>query len=88
MKKGAIIIFIGILLDQITKQLAYRFLYNPITEVATEIDVIPYVLRLSYHENRGASYGLFEGRLDIFIIITVIALAIFGYLFKDIDFKS
>jgi signal peptidase II len=88
MKKGAIIILIGVFLDQLTKQVAYRLLYNPVTERAEEIDVIPYLLRLSYHENSAAAYGLFEGKMWLFIIVTIIALGIFGYLFKDIDFKT
>lgn len=88
MKKGAIIILIGVFLDQLTKQLAYRLLYNPITEIAKEIDVIPYVLKLSYHENSAAAYGLFEGKMGLFVVVTIIALAIFGYLFKDVDFKT
>jgi signal peptidase II len=88
MKKGAIIILIGVFLDQLTKQLAYRFLYNPITGIAKEIDLLPYVLKLSYHENPAAAYGLFEGKMGLFIVVTIIALSIFGYLFKDVDFKT
>jgi signal peptidase II len=86
---GLIIIIVTLLLDQVTKQLAYR-LIAPTFEGINDI-IIPRVLELSYYENTGASLGLlsdFQYKDLLFFIITVLALVVFGYLFKDSDFKN
>ena len=88
MKRGIIIIIIAVLFDQLTKQLAVHFLYDALSDSSKVIEVIPYLLKLSYATNRGASLGFLEGEIVLFIIITILALGLFGYLFKDVDFKS
>lgn len=82
MKKGYIYIAILILFDQLTKYLA-KFLYT-----GEEVTWIPRLLSFAYAENTGMSFGLLEGQRLLFMIITIIALTIFGYLFLDIDFKT
>ncbi|MDX9691300.1 MAG: signal peptidase II [Acholeplasmataceae bacterium] len=83
---GFIIIVIGLMFDQLTKQLAFHYLYNE--GVVKVLNPIPYILRLSYHENSGASFGIGDGYQFLFIIVTIFALAIFAYLFKDVNFKT
>lgn len=85
---GAFIILFSILLDQITKQLAHAFIPAILDQVSGNIVVIPKVLELSYYQNSGASGGILEGQQLFFMLITIIALAIFGYLFTDVNFKS
>ncbi len=85
---GALIIIGLILLDQITKQLAF---INQSYLVLNRPVVIPGLLELGYHENPDASLG-FLGDVAykelIFVLVTLVALAIFGYLYKDIDLKN
>ncbi len=81
MKKGYLWITLLIIADQLTKHLA-KSLYT-----GGEVTWIPQLLAFSYAENTGMSFGLLEGQRLLFMVVTVIALAIFGYLFLDIDFK-
>lgn len=85
---GLIIIVVTLLLDQVTKQLAYQLIAPTFTGSNTV--VIPKLLELSYYENPGASLGFlrdFAYKDIVFFLITVAALIIFGYLFKDSNFK-
>ncbi|MFA6801395.1 MAG: signal peptidase II [Acholeplasmataceae bacterium] len=85
---GAILIILFVLLDQITKLIAYQFKEG----LATANHVfIKYILEFSYSENPDASLGLlgnFDHKHLVFILITIFALGLFGYFFKDIDFKK
>ncbi|BCR35983.1 signal peptidase II [Mariniplasma anaerobium] len=85
---GFIIIFATLFIDQLSKQLAYHLIAP--TFSGTNTVLLKNVLELSYYENPGASLGILEGfayKSLLFFVITVIALIIFGYLFKDSDFK-
>jgi len=85
---GAFIILFSIILDQLTKQLAQAYIPAIIAGQQGNIVIIPKVLELSYYQNSGASFGILEGQQLLFMVITVIALAIFGYLFTDVNFKT
>lgn len=87
MKKGALIIFFTVLIDQVTKHLAKALIPPLLVGSSENIVWIPYLLELSYHENTGASLGILKDQQFLFMIITVIALGIFGYLFLESDFK-
>lgn len=87
MKKATLWITIFTILDQLTKQTARFFLYDSVTESVETKTVIPYLLRFSYHENTGASFSSLQGETNLFLVVTIIALAIFIYLLKDVDFK-
>jgi signal peptidase II len=80
---GIILIFIFTTIDQITKYLSQHFLMGRIENVT----LIKHLFELGYYENTGASLGILDGQILIFMIITLIALGIFGYLFLDVDFK-
>ncbi|MBO4324113.1 MAG: signal peptidase II [Lachnospiraceae bacterium] len=68
-----------IALDQFTKQLARKHLTDPRRDVI----LIPGVLRFQYLENRGAAWGIFQGRLSVLSIISVILVGVFVFaLFK------
>lgn len=79
-----ILIIIFTAIDQITKQLARAYIM-PLT---SDVVWIPNLLELSYHENDGMSFNMLSGEQGIFFVVTIFALIIFGYLFKDIDFKK
>jgi len=83
MKKGALFILILLMIDQITKHLAKAF----ITLSDPDIVWIPHMLHLAYRENRGASGSMLQDQQFLFMIVTIIALAMFGYLFLEVDFK-
>lgn len=73
-------IFILVSLDQLTKYIA-QGLYQ-----GQDFTLIPFVLEIGYAENRGMSFGLLQDQTLLFMVITVIALAMFLYLYKDISF--
>ena len=67
----AILLFvILIVLDQAAKYLAVIHLLP-----VDSITLIPGILNLTYVENRGAAFGLFQGGRWFFVIITVIIMA-------------
>ena len=71
------VILIGILLDQLTKWLAVRFLLP--------IDTCPIindVLHLTYAENRGAAFGILSNDRWVFMLFSsVMIVALLVYLF-------
>ncbi|MBO5371784.1 MAG: signal peptidase II [Lachnospiraceae bacterium] len=80
---GFIITVLLILFDQFTKRLAVIHLKD-----AANIELIPGVFELSYLENRGAAFGIFQGQKTFFIILTSILLILLVYLYvKIIDEK-
>lgn len=81
---GYSLIILFILIDQVTKQLARFFLM----ESGQTVVWIPGLLEMKYAYNPGGAFGLLEGEQAFFAFVTVIALLIFGYLFKDISFKT
>lgn len=91
---GILIIVGALLIDQITKLLAFNY-FEPVhnsagtlISVAKEgFNIIPGFLEIDYYENTGSALGSFSGAYLLFFIITVIALIFFGYLFTKVDFK-
>lgn len=67
----------GIFLDQWTKSLAVSFLKD-----SDSLEIIPGVFQLTYLENRGAAFGMLQGKQIFFYIITAVILAavIYAYL--------
>lgn len=85
---GAIIIIFSILIDQVSKQFAQAYIPQLLSETSGNIVLIPNLIELSYHQNSGASFNIFDGAQLFFMLITIIALVIFGYLFLEVNFKS
>lgn len=72
---SSLIILSGIGIDQLTKFLAVKFL--------APIDTCPLisgVLHLTYVENRGAAFGMLADQRWIFIVISAVAIVLFGAL--------
>lgn len=87
MKKNILIltcIIIGlIILDQLTKLIIVKTM-----EIGESIVIIKNIISITSHRNFGAAWGMFQGKIGFFIVITIISLAIFGWLCKDINFKT
>lgn len=66
---AVISVILLIVLDQITKALAVRYLSSG------PVDVIPGVFQLRYLENRGAAFGILQNRQVFFYIITLAIVA-------------
>ena len=70
--KGCTIIFILTFLDQGSKYFVLTRLKN-----TPDIILIPGVLQLHYLENRGMAFGLFEGKIPVFVILCVLFFCVF-----------
>ncbi|MGE5495864.1 MAG: signal peptidase II [Burkholderiales bacterium] len=68
-----IIIVLAVAADQLTKFLLVPMLLQLPDKTMT---VIPGVFKLTYVENEGASFGIFQGAQVFFIIVTVIVLIV------------
>ncbi|MGL5650391.1 MAG: signal peptidase II [Paraclostridium sp.] len=74
-----ILIILGLIgLDQISKFLAVKYLVN-----IGSIPIIKDIFHLTYVENRGAAFGMFQNNQIIFVVVAL-AACIFGlyYLYK------
>ncbi len=72
------IIAAGIILDQLTKLLAVKYL-----EPIATFPIIKKVIHLTYVENRGAAFGMLSNHRWIFIVIssiTIVAFLLYLYL--------
>lgn len=70
-----IIIVIGVVLDQFTKNLAITHLQD------APIPIIENVFELQYLENRGAAFGMMQNQQLFFVVIGVIMLVLFSYMY-------
>lgn len=76
-----IIAVAGILIDQLVKWWAMTVLQ---AAPGQSIDIIPNVFRFSYVENRGAAFGMLQGKQWFFYIATVlIVAALLVYIIKN-----
>jgi signal peptidase II len=87
MKKHIIIIIAVILslvaIDQITKILIVNQL-----EIGEDIVVIENFFTITSHRNDGAAWGILGGNMIFFYLITIVAIGLFYYLLKDINFET
>ena len=73
---SSIIVF-GIVLDQLTKLLAVKYLMDG------SVTVIPWLIDFTYVENRGMAWGLLADQRWIFMtasVIAIVALSVFLYM--------
>lgn len=82
-------LFIGVTLDLYTKYLSEdRLLVNRVVDDDGTVyldshvyQLIPDYLHLTYHENRGAVFGIGQGARALFLLVSVMAIVLLGYLF-------
>lgn len=67
-----------ILLDQITKFFALRFL-----QLNTPIPLVENILNLTLVHNRGAAFGIFQKQLLLFVLISFFAIGLILYNLKN-----
>ena len=66
-----------VLLDQVSKLLVLAYLYEG------QVEVIGGVLNFTYVENRGMAFGLLADHRWVFIVLSVVGIALMGfYLFR------
>ena len=71
-----ILMVILTLLDQWTKSLVVHHLKDQ-----SDIILIPGVFQLHYLENRGAAFGILQGKKIFFVFFTLIVLCLIAYLY-------
>ncbi|PTK09484.1 signal peptidase II [Mammaliicoccus sciuri] len=71
-------IIIIIALDQLTKFLIVKSL-----EVGESIKVISNFLYITSHRNQGAAWGILQGKMWLFYIVTIVVLVILFMFFKN-----
>jgi signal peptidase II len=76
------IILLIIAADQLTKQLVAQLM-----EEGDSIVIIKNFFAITSHRNTGAAWGIFDGNMTFFYIITVIAGILFYVLLNDADMK-
>ena len=81
--RGILLPLFLIAADQFTKAAAVRSLKG-----AQPSELVPGVLGLSYVENRGMSFGLLQGQLVLFIVITVLICLFLAYAYLRIPDKK
>lgn len=64
-----------LVLDQYTKQLAFKYLYQK-----DPIEIIPGVFELQYLRNAGAAFGIFQNKQSMFLVTTGIVVLGLCYL--------
>jgi signal peptidase II len=73
-----IIIILGLIVDRITKLWAMNRLLG-----REDIVIIKDIFSFSYVENRGAAFGILQGKVNILAIVTILAIAgMFYFLIK------
>ncbi len=72
-----------LILDQVTK-----YLVNGLPDESLPVSIIPDLIYISRITNTGAAFGLFQGRINIFIIISIIAVILIIILKIKLNIKS
>lgn len=73
---GIILSVILIVIDQVTKLMAIHGLMNQQPFV-----ILDGIFELHYLENRGAAFGILQGKKAFFIIFTILVLAFIAYIY-------
>lgn len=71
-----ILVAAGVLLDQWSKHLAVVYLKDK-----SSLELIPGVFQLTYLENRGAAFGILQGKQWFFYISTIAVMAVIIWLY-------
>lgn len=75
-----------VLLDQITKYLAVQYL-NP-ANGGQDVTILSGVFKLQYLENRGAAFGIMQGRKILLVLTTVLVFALVCWLYHRIPMEK
>jgi len=84
MKKLLLLIpIIIVAFDQVTKQLITRTM-----EIGDSSPIINNFLYITYHRNSGAAFGILQGHMLVFYIITVIAVIAIAIWYSKLNIKK
>ncbi len=78
-----IIVLIGIIVDQITKQIIASSMRK-----GESISVIGDFFKITHHRNHGAAFGILYGKYWIMMVFTLVATVMFLWLLNNSDFKK
>ncbi|HAQ42318.1 MAG TPA: hypothetical protein DCM73_16835 [Clostridiales bacterium] len=70
----------SVILDQVTKMWAVNALKN-----GRSIKIVGNFLRFTYAENRGAAFSILQNQRMLFIIVTIILMAVLAYIYFKSD---
>ena len=79
---GLVLFCILVLIDRVTKNLAVVQLKDQ-----PDVPIVQNVFVLQYLENRGAAFGILQGQKVIFLIITIVILAIVAFVYLKSPMK-
>lgn len=76
--------FSVVLIDQVIKFIVQQYLPQ-----AGTVTAIPYILDLTYVENKGVAFGMFKDMRWLFVIFTAVIIVVIFYVvfYKDIESK-
>ena len=77
------IILLMVIIDQLSKIIAFDAL-----EFHQKYTVIPKLIDFVLVKNRGAVFGILQGKMILFYVVTVIGLALFTFLLKDASINT
>lgn len=77
------IVALTIALDQITKTLVTSFM-----EIGDSIPIINNVLHVTYHRNAGAAWGILQGRMLFFYVVTILVIGVIIIWLKRINIQE
>lgn len=80
---GLVICLLLIYFDQFTKYLAVVHLKDQ-----PSFPIIKNVFEFNYLENRGAAFGIMQGRIQLFIPLTIIMCALFIFLYLKLPYEK
>lgn len=87
-KRKPYLLALGLIIGLIILDQATKWLIVDIMALGQSETVIPSLLYITSHRNTGAAWGMFDGQIVFFTIITILALGLFIFIGKDIDFKE
>lgn len=70
-------------LDQCTKHLAVKNLSD-----GKVVVLLKDVFQLTYVENNGAAFGMFQGHQEVFLAVSILSLCFFAYIYEKIPFEK
>lgn len=80
---SAVVILLSVICDRLTKAIAATGLKD---SGIGSVDIISEVLSLTYHENRGAAFGMLSDSRWVFMIFSVVGIAavlVYLFFFKE-----
>ncbi|GAB6100706.1 signal peptidase II [Halanaerocella petrolearia] len=74
---------ITLVLDQVTKYMIVKefILYQ-------SMPIIENIFHLTYVQNRGAAFGILQGRVSFFIIVTLLLIAVLIYFLRELPLDN